>query len=105
MQIVEVYGESAIKKGNVRKWFRLFKGSRTDVHEVDKRVRANISRGKHMSILHTTPKLAPSDYYCFFNFKKLLAGQSLMPKTLSWTGCKAWRRHFSKKAHKTVATI
>jgi hypothetical protein len=31
-QLVEVYGEGVMNKGNVRKWSRLFTGGRTDVH-------------------------------------------------------------------------
>jgi hypothetical protein len=32
-QIVEVYGEGAVNKGNVRKWCLLFKEGRTEVHD------------------------------------------------------------------------
>jgi hypothetical protein len=31
-QLVRVYGESVTNEGNVRKWYCLFDGGRTDVH-------------------------------------------------------------------------
>jgi hypothetical protein len=32
-QLVEVYGEGVMNEGNVHKWYRLFNGRRTDVHD------------------------------------------------------------------------
>lgn len=35
-QIVEVYGEGAVNEGNVRKWCRLFKEGRPNVHDEER---------------------------------------------------------------------
>jgi hypothetical protein len=52
-QITEVYGESAMNEGNVRKWCRLFKGSRMKVHGGERSGRATSSNGKYSNILYT----------------------------------------------------
>jgi hypothetical protein len=41
-QIVEVYGEGALNEGNVRKWCRLFKDGRTNVHDEEQSGRPSL---------------------------------------------------------------
>jgi hypothetical protein len=53
-QIVEVHGEGAINEGSVRKWCRLFKEGRTNVHDEEQ-----------SGYPPSSPDLAVSDYHLF----------------------------------------
>jgi hypothetical protein len=64
-QIVEVYGEGAVNEGNVRKWCRVFKEGRTNVHDEERSGRTNSSSGKFSRILHTVPTLHQVIIPCF----------------------------------------
>jgi hypothetical protein len=73
-QIVKVYGEGTMNKGNARKWCRLFKDGRTNMHEEEWSKHALHEHLKQVIFEHPpdSPDLAPSDYNLFLHLKKLL---------------------------------
>jgi hypothetical protein len=73
-QIIEACGECAIKEGNVREWFPVFKGSSTNVHDGGRSRSSKSSSGKFLRVLHSLD-LGPSDYHLFLKLK-FLACQS-----------------------------
>lgn len=66
-QTVEVHGEGGVNRGNVRKWCRLFKESRTNVREEERSVRTNTTSRKFLTIVHADPNLHQMIITCFSN--------------------------------------
>jgi hypothetical protein len=70
--IVEVYRESAMNEGNVRKGCRLFKEGRTNMYDEKRSRRAKSSIGKFWStLLHTVPILHLDFIICFSTSRRL----------------------------------
>jgi hypothetical protein len=66
-----------MKDDNVRKWCRLFKGGRTNMHDEESSGRSNSSSWKFSNILHIVPNLTPNNRHLFLHLKKFWAGQNL----------------------------
>jgi len=64
-QIVEVYCEDAVSRGSVRKWCRLFKESRTNVHEEDRSALTHTTSRKFLTVVTTDPTLHQQIITCF----------------------------------------
>ena len=93
-QIVEVYCEGAVCRGNVRKWCRLFRESRTNAHEEGRSGRTHSTSRKFLTVVTTDPTLHQHTVTFFLHLKEFLADQSLTSGQKTKDIVQDWLRGF-----------
>jgi hypothetical protein len=107
-QLTDVYSDSAMEKGSVRKWCQLFRGSRNNMHNNELSGRTNISSGEYSGTFHSVSKLHQVIITCVWTSKNVCPvadwGVVQRKKTCRIVS-KSWRRPLCRWHTTAVPTI